>query len=73
MTDLSGVTWDASGQNLFVTVINPLGTRVLFVSLDGRWRPIQGVQGWIVAAPDGRHLAFLNPIAATNAWVMQGR
>jgi hypothetical protein len=73
MTDLSAVTWAASGQNLFVTVINPLGNRVLFVSLDGRWRPIQGIQGRIVAAPDGRHVAFLNPIAATNAWIMQRR
>jgi hypothetical protein len=46
---------------------------LLFVYLDGRFRPLGDIQGWAVPSPDGRRVAFLDRIVATNAWIIDRR
>jgi len=46
---------------------------MLYVYLDGRFDPLGDIQGWAVPSPDGRHVAFLDRIVATNAWLMERR
>jgi hypothetical protein len=73
VTDLRGLVWAADGQGWFVSVDTTVGNRLLYVSLDGRFQSLGDIHGWAVPSPDGRRVAFLNTIIATNAWLIERR
>lgn len=73
LTDLSGLVWAADGQGWFVSVDTTVGNRLLSVRADGRLHSLGDIQGWAVPSPDGRRIAFLNRIIATNAWLIERR
>lgn len=50
-----------------------VGNQLLYVYLDGRYRSLGDILGWAVPSPDGRHVAFMDRIIATNAWVIDRR
>ena len=71
MTDLHGLVWAADGNSWFVTVETTIGNRkMLLTSLDGHSRPLGEIHGWAVPSPDGKRVAFLDRIIATNAWLI---
>ena len=70
LRSLSGLTWAANGSGWFIPVPTPLGNRLIFASTDGHWHALGDIHGWGVPSPDGHRLAFVNPISATNAWVI---
>jgi hypothetical protein len=67
------LAWAADGKGWFVSLDTSLGNRLLYVYLDGRFRSLGDIQGWAVPSPDGRRVAFLDRIIATNAWVIDRR
>lgn len=71
LTNLRGLTWAANGRGWFVSVDTTVGNRLLYVYLDGNFRPLGDISGWAVPSPDGRHVAFLDRIVATNAWMIE--
>jgi len=71
LTDLDGVTWSASGRGWFVVVNMPVGKRLLYVYPNGSFRPLGDISGFAVPSPDGHRLAFVNSIAAANAWLIE--
>src|SRR5262249_6423026 len=71
--ELNDVIWSADGKAWFVSMNTTVGNRLLYVYLDGRFRPLGDIQGWAVPSPDGRHVAFLDRIVATNAWMIDRR
>jgi hypothetical protein len=73
MTDLRGLVWAADGQGWFVSVDTTVGNQLLYVYLDGRFQSLGDIHGWAVPSPDGRRVAFLNTIIATNAWLIERR
>jgi len=73
VTDLRGLVWAADGRGWFVSVDTPVGNQLLFVYLDGQFRSLGDIDGWAVPSPDGHHVAFLNRITATNAWLIERR
>ena len=73
LANLNGLVWAADGHGWFVSVNTTVGNRMLHVSLDGRYRSLGDITGWAVPSPDGHHIAFLNRIAATNAWLIERR
>jgi eukaryotic-like serine/threonine-protein kinase len=70
MTDLRGLVWAADGQGWFVSADTTIGNRLLYVYRDGRFQSLGDIHGWAVPSPDGRRVAFLNAIVATNAWLI---
>jgi eukaryotic-like serine/threonine-protein kinase len=70
VTDLRGLVWAADGQGWFVSMDTTIGKRLLYVYLDGRFHSLGDIEGWAVPSPDGRRVAFLNTIVATNAWLI---
>lgn len=73
VTDLRGLVWAADGRGWFVSVDTTVGNRLLYVYLDGRFDSLGDIHGWAVPSPDGRRVAFLNTIIATNAWLIERR
>jgi Tol biopolymer transport system component len=73
VTDLRGLIWAADGQAWFVSVDTTVGNQLLYVYLDGRFVSLGDIHGWAVPSPDGRRVAFLNTIIATNAWLIERR
>jgi hypothetical protein len=73
LANLRGLVWAASGKAWFVSVDTTVGHRLLYVYLDGRYRSLGDIQGWAVPSPDGRHVAFMDRIVATNAWAVDRR
>jgi hypothetical protein len=71
LANLNGLVWAADGRGWFVSVNTTVGNRMLYVYLDGRYRSLGDIIGWVVPSPDGRHVAFMNRIVATNAWVIE--
>ena len=71
LTDLSELRWAADGKGWFVTVETSIGTRMDYVQLDGRVFPLGDIQGWAVPSPNGRKVAYLNKISASNAWIIE--
>ena len=68
---ISGLAWAANGNGWFVSIDTPLGNQMLFVWPDGRSQSLGNIEGWAVLSPDGRRIAFLNRIIATNAWLIK--
>jgi eukaryotic-like serine/threonine-protein kinase len=73
LTDIRGLVWAADGSAWFVSVDTNIGNRLLYVYQDGRSRSLGDILGWAVPSPDGRHVAFLDRIIATNAWLIDRR
>jgi Tol biopolymer transport system component len=73
VTDLRGLIWAADGQGWFVSVDTTVGNQLLYVYLDGRFHLLGDIHGWAVPSPDGRRVAFLNTIIATNVWLIERR
>ena len=71
LTDLSELGWTADGNGWFVTVETSIGTRMDYVQQDGRLFPLGDIQGWAVPSPNGRKVAYLNKISASNAWIIE--
>jgi eukaryotic-like serine/threonine-protein kinase len=71
LTDISGLIWAADGGGWFVSLDTTVGNRLLYVYLDGHFEPLGDIQGWAVPSPDGRRVAFLDRIIATNAWLIE--
>ncbi len=69
--NLSGLNWAADGKGWFVSVETTVGNQLLYVWMDGRSQLLGDIQGWAVPSLDGRRLAFLNRIIATNAWLIE--
>jgi eukaryotic-like serine/threonine-protein kinase len=73
LTDLKGLVSAPGGNGSFVSLNGTVGNRLLYVWPDGRSRPLGDISGWAVPSPDGRHVAFLNRIISSNAWVIERR
>ena len=70
LTDLSAMVSAADGKGWFLTVDTTIGKRILYLQPDGHSFPLGDIQGWVVPAPDGRKVAYLNRIVAANAWII---
>jgi hypothetical protein len=70
LTDLSELAWAADGKGWFVTIDTSIGTRMIYVQRDGRLFPLGDIQGWAVPSPNGRKVAYMNRISASNAWIV---
>jgi serine/threonine protein kinase len=73
LANLSSLTWAADGQGWFVSVNTTVGAQAFYVYPDGRFQSLGDIHGWVVPSPDGRRVAFLNPITAQNAWLIERR
>ena len=73
LTDLRGLAWAADGKGWFASVDTNIGNRLLYVYQDRRFHSLGDIQGWAVPSPDGRRVAFLDRITATNAWLIDRR
>jgi hypothetical protein len=73
LTDLSGLVSAPDGNGWFVSVNSEIGKRLLYVYPDGRFSSLGNIQGWGVPSPDGRRVAFLDSLGATNAWIIDRR
>jgi len=73
LTSLRGLVWSASGNGWFVSVDTTVGRRLVYVYPDGKFSPLGDFSGWGVPSPDGKKLAFLNSLNATNAWLLDRR
>jgi Tol biopolymer transport system component len=71
VSNLSGLVWAADGGGWFVSRKTTIGNQMLYVNLDGGFQSLGDIQGWAVPSPDGRRVAFLNSIIATNAWLIE--
>lgn len=71
---LGGFEWVGfGGRWAWVVRVRKYNCRkcMLYVYPDGRFDPLGDIQGWAVPSPDGRTVAFLDRIVATNAWLME--
>jgi eukaryotic-like serine/threonine-protein kinase len=73
LANLSSLTWAADGRGWFLSVDTTVGSQAFYVYLDGRFHSLGDIHGWVVPSPDGRRVAFLNPITAQNAWLIERR
>lgn len=70
---IHGLVWAADPRAWYVSVDTTVGHRLLYVGLDGRFQSLGDIQGWAVPSPNGRRVAFLDRIIATNAWAIDRR
>ncbi len=70
LADIEGLVWSADGTGWFVTLNTSVGTRIVFITVNGQQHPIGDIQGWAVPSPDGRLVAYRDRIVAVNAWVL---
>ena len=73
VSNLRGLIWTADGRGWFVSVDTTVGSQMLYARLDGQFKALGDIQGWVVPSPDGHKVAFLNAILATNAWMIDMR
>jgi Tol biopolymer transport system component len=73
LTNIHGLVWSADGRGWFVSDDTSVGSRLLYVYRDGRFQTLGDISGWAVPSPDGRRVAFLDRIVATNAWLIDRR
>jgi eukaryotic-like serine/threonine-protein kinase len=73
LTDLRSLVSAPAVNGWFVSLNGKVGNRLLYVWPDGRSRPLGDISGWAVPSPDGQHVAFLNRIISSNAWVIERR
>jgi Tol biopolymer transport system component len=68
--DLSEVNWAADGTGWFVTVETSIGTRLEYLQRDGRLFPLGDISGYALPSPNGRKVAYMNRISASNVWTI---
>jgi eukaryotic-like serine/threonine-protein kinase len=69
LANISGLTWSADGRGWFVAVDTPVGRRIVYCDREARLHSLGDINGWIVPAPDGKRVAYLNTLLETNAWI----
>ena len=71
---LAGIYWAADGKGLFTCALNPTGSVLLHVDLQGKADPLWEQEGNTVAyglpSPDGRHLAIVGTSTNNNVWML---
>ncbi|HEX2583911.1 MAG TPA: winged helix-turn-helix domain-containing protein [Steroidobacteraceae bacterium] len=76
---LRTISWDAQGAGYYVSAYNSEGDilRYLHISSKGDahvlHQELNAVDGRMYASPDGRHLAFHKPVAASNIWLLHAQ
>ncbi len=74
-SNFSGLDWSAAPNEIYTVSVGPGGATVLRVNLSGRVEPLWLLEGsqvaWVIAAPDGRHIAVLGKSSYSNAWVLE--
>ena len=72
LAHLSSLAWAADGSGWFVSVdsFSSTGRQLYFSSLDGKLAFLGTINGWVVPAPDGRKVAYLDRIYDANVWMM---
>jgi Tol biopolymer transport system component len=72
---LTNAVWTADGKGLFVSSLNPRGSVLLRVDLQGNahqlWEHTGGVSTYGSPSPDCRHLAMLDWTVNTNIWMLE--
>jgi Tol biopolymer transport system component len=72
---LASVAWTADGNGLFVSSLEPEGSVLMYVDLQGKsrvlWKEPGGLQTWAVPSPDGRYLAIEGWTLNSNIWMME--
>jgi eukaryotic-like serine/threonine-protein kinase len=78
LANLCGLNWSADGRGWYVTILSNakelFAGRLFYVDLEGHWTDVSGsaAPGWLVPSPDGRHGAFPQDMAWSNAWLFHG-
>lgn len=74
-SNFSGLDWSADPGEIYTASVGPSGATVLRVNLSGRIDPLWLLEGsqvtWVVAAPDGHHIAALGKSSYSNAWLVE--
>ena len=72
---LVGVYWAADGKAWFTCALQPTGSVLLHVDLQGKAEPLWEQEGNTVAyalpSPDGRHLAIVGTSTSNNVWMLE--
>jgi serine/threonine protein kinase/Tol biopolymer transport system component len=72
--DIRNVSWDIDSRGLILSALEPDGTTLLHVDLNGNARPIwhgpQTTSTLEVISPDGRHLAINDESHQANVWMI---
>jgi Tol biopolymer transport system component/DNA-binding winged helix-turn-helix (wHTH) protein len=72
---LVGVYWTADGKGWFTSALQPTGSVLLHVDLQGKAEPLWEQEGNTVAyalpSPDGRHLAIVGTSISNNVWMLE--
>jgi len=75
-SNFSGLDWSADPDEVYTLSVGPAGATILRVSLSGQIEPLwllEGRQvGWVVAAPNGQHVAVMGKSSYSNAWLLEG-
>ena len=71
LADISGVQWTADGKGWFVSITTSVGKRLFYADFGGRTHLLGDINGWVVPARDGRHVAYANVILDTNVWSVE--
>jgi eukaryotic-like serine/threonine-protein kinase len=74
LKNLSGVVWASDGQGWYVSVYAAPGGLLTYVDRHGKITNLLDSRAptYAVPSPDGRHIAFPDWNAASNAWLLQG-
>lgn len=72
---LQALSWDVSGEGLYVACFDEDDSSTLHVSLTGkvrllRYQPLH-IGGWASPSPDGRHLLISDWTRASNVWLLE--
>lgn len=67
LSDLFGVVWTANGNNWLVSLATTVGRRTILAGRDGKVFPLGNFQG-SVPSPDGKKLAYVDHITASDGW-----
>jgi hypothetical protein len=71
--DLLGLRADAKGDGWFASATSSRGVKLLHIDRNGRFQLLRECPSatWIVPAPDGQRLAFVDQAAFSNFWSIQ--
>jgi Tol biopolymer transport system component len=75
--DFQSIAWAADGNGFFVTSWLPDSFNLLYVTLDGKVKPLlrNGHRQWMInplPSPDGKYLAFQAQTYDRNVWMLEG-
>jgi hypothetical protein len=72
---LVGVYWASDGKGWFTCALQPTGSVLLHVDLQGKANPLWEQEGNSVSyglpSPDGRHLAIVGTTKSNNVWMLE--